>query len=89
MNLSKDGILFTSKDGEINTYNSKVKDILDINEDIYGKYIDDIFVDSLKVLLSEKEILDKVVVFNKKYINVNKNIYNRDEKWAHIIVYKK
>lgn len=70
MNLSKDGILFTSKDGEINTYNSKVKDILDINEDIYGKYIEDIFVDSLKVLLSEKEILDKVVVFNKKYINV-------------------
>ncbi|MDN9166006.1 sigma 54-interacting transcriptional regulator [Clostridioides difficile] len=81
LNLSKDGILFTSKDGEINTYNSKVKDILDINEDIYGKYIDDIFVDSLKVLLSEKQILDKVVVFNKKYINVNKkNIYNRDEK---------
>ncbi|EGT4683793.1 AAA family ATPase, partial [Clostridioides difficile] len=81
LNLSKDGILFTSKDGEINTYNSKVKDILDINEDIYGKYIEDIFVDSLKVLLSEKEILDKVVVFNKKYINVNKkNIYNRDEK---------
>lgn len=81
LNLSRDGILFTSKDGEINTYNSKVKDILDINEDIYGKYIEDIFVDSLKVLLSEKEILDKVVVFNKKYINVNKkNIYNRDEK---------
>ena len=81
LNLSKDGILFTSKDGEINTYNSKVKDILDINEDIYGKYIEDIFVDSLKVLLSEKEILDKVVVLNKKYINVNKkNIYNRDEK---------
>ncbi|EGT5271738.1 sigma 54-interacting transcriptional regulator [Clostridioides difficile] len=81
LNLSKDGILFTSKDGEINTYNSKVKDILDINEDIYGKYIEDIFVDSLKVLLSKKEILDKVVVFNKKYINVNKkNIYNRDEK---------
>lgn len=81
LNLSKDGILFTSKDGEINTYNSKVKDILDINEDTYGKYIEDIFVDSLKVLLSEKEILDKVVVFNKKYINVNKkNIYNRDEK---------
>ncbi|HEL7951731.1 TPA: sigma 54-interacting transcriptional regulator [Clostridioides difficile] len=81
LNLSKDGILFTSKDGEINTSNSKVKDILDINEDIYGKYIEDIFVDSLKVLLSEKEILDKVVVFNKKYINVNKkNIYNRDEK---------
>ncbi|HBG0817738.1 sigma 54-interacting transcriptional regulator [Clostridioides difficile] len=81
LNLSKDGILFTSKDGEINTYNSKVKDILDINEDIYGKYIEDIFVDNLKVLLSEKEILDKVVVFNKKYINVNKkNIYNRDEK---------
>ena len=81
LNLSKDGILFTSKDGEINTYNSKVKDILDINEDIYGKYIEDIFVDSLKVLFSEKEILDKVVVFNKKYINVNKkNIYNRDEK---------
>lgn len=81
LNLSKDGILFTSKDGEINIYNSKVKDILDINEDIYGKYIEDIFVDSLKVLLSEKEILDKVVVFNKKYINVNKkNIYNRDEK---------
>ncbi len=81
LNLSKDGILFTSKDGEINTYNSKVKDILDINEDIYGKYIEDIFVDSLKVLLSEKEILDKVVVFSKKYINVNKkNIYNRDEK---------
>lgn len=81
LNLSKDGILLTSKDGEINTYNSKVKDILDINEDIYGKYIEDIFVDSLKVLLSEKEILDKVVVFNKKYINVNKkNIYNRDEK---------
>ena len=81
LNLSKDGILFTSKDGEINTYNSKVKDILDINQDIYGKYIEDIFVDSLKVLLSEKEILDKVVVFNKKYINVNKkNIYNRDEK---------
>ncbi|HBG3273839.1 TPA: sigma 54-interacting transcriptional regulator [Clostridioides difficile] len=81
LNLSKDGILFTSKDGEINTYNIKVKDILDINEDIYGKYIEDIFVDSLKVLLSEKEILDKVVVFNKKYINVNKkNIYNRDEK---------
>ncbi|MCR1391056.1 sigma 54-interacting transcriptional regulator [Clostridioides difficile] len=76
-----DTILNLSKDGEINTYNSKVKDILDINEDIYGKYIDDIFVDSLKVLLSEKEILDKVVVFNKKYINVNKkNIYNRDEK---------
>ncbi|ENZ9555647.1 sigma-54 interaction domain-containing protein [Clostridioides difficile] len=81
LNLSKDGILFTSKDGEINTYNSKVKDILDINEDIYGKYIEDIFVDSLKVLLSEKDILDKVVVFNRKYINVNKkNIYNRDEK---------
>ncbi|HEB5001885.1 sigma-54 interaction domain-containing protein [Clostridioides difficile] len=81
LNLSKDGILFTSKDGEINTYNNKVKDILDINEDIYGKYIEDIFVDSLKVLLNEKEILDKVVIFNRKYINVNKkNIYNRDEK---------
>ncbi|MCB4304110.1 sigma 54-interacting transcriptional regulator [Clostridioides difficile] len=76
-----DTILNLSKDGEINTYNSKVKDILDIKEDIYGKYIEDIFVDSLKVLLSEKEILDKVVIFNKKYINVNKkNIYNRDEK---------
>lgn len=81
LNLSKDGILFTSKDGEINTYNSKVKDILDIKEDIYGKHIEEIFIDSLKVLLNEQEILDKVIIFNKKYINVNKkNIYNRDEK---------
>ncbi|MGO0986892.1 sigma-54 interaction domain-containing protein [Clostridioides difficile] len=81
LNLSKDGILFTSKDGVINTYNSKVKDILNIKEDIYGKYIEEVFIDSLKVLLNEKEILDKVVVFDKKYINVNKkNIYNKDEK---------
>ncbi|TQW76403.1 AAA family ATPase, partial [Clostridioides difficile] len=81
LNLSKDGIIFTSADGIINTFNKEALKILGINENPQGKNIEDIISEDLNILLEDKEIIDEVVFTNKKYINVNKkNIYNRDEK---------
>lgn len=37
LNLSKDGIIFTSADGVINTFNKKALKILGINENPQGK----------------------------------------------------
>ncbi|WP_236877698.1 PAS domain-containing protein, partial [Clostridioides difficile] len=72
MNLSKDGIIFTSADGIINTFNKEALKILGINENPQGKNIEDIISEDLNILLEEKEIIDEVVFTNKKYIIENK-----------------
>lgn len=72
LNLSKDGIIFTSADGIINTFNKEALKILGINENPQGKNIEDIISEDLNILLEDKEIIDEVVFTNKKYINVNK-----------------
>ncbi len=81
LNLSKDGIIFTSADGIINTFNKEALKILGINENPQGKNIEDIISEDLNILLEDKEIIDEVVFTNKKYINVNKkNIFSMGNK---------
>ncbi len=90
LNLSKDGIIFTSADGIINTFNKEALKILGINENPQGKNIEDIISEDLNILLEDKEIIDEVVFTNKKYINVNKkNIFLWGIKLGYIITYKK
>ncbi|MCC0651676.1 MULTISPECIES: sigma 54-interacting transcriptional regulator [unclassified Clostridioides] len=81
LNLSKDGIIFTSIDGVVNTFNKEVLKILGIDRNIRGKNIKDIISKDLDILLEDKEIADEVVFTNKKYINVNKkNIFSMGNK---------
>lgn len=90
LNLSKDGIIFTSADGIINTFNKEALKILGINENPQGKNIEDIISEDLNILLEDKEIIDEVVFTNKKYINVNKKVFFLwGIKLGYIITYKK
>ncbi|MFL8709349.1 sigma-54 interaction domain-containing protein [Clostridioides sp. GD02377] len=81
LNLSKDGIIFTSADGVINTFNKEALKILGINENPQSKNIEEVISKDLSILLGDKEIVDEVVFTNKKYINVNKkNIFSMGNK---------
>ncbi|MCI9975321.1 sigma 54-interacting transcriptional regulator [Clostridioides difficile] len=81
LNLSKDGIIFTSADGVINTFNKEALKILGINENPQSKNIEEVISKDLSILLEDKEIVDEVVFTNKKYINVNKkNIFSIGNK---------
>lgn len=81
LNLSKDGIIFTSADGVINTFNKEALKILGINENPQSKNIEEVISKDLNILLEDKEIVDEVVFTNKKYINVNKkNIFSMGNK---------
>ncbi|CZR96510.1 MULTISPECIES: sigma-54 interaction domain-containing protein [unclassified Clostridioides] len=81
LNLSKDGIIFTSADGVINTFNKEALKILGINENPQSKNIEEVISKDLSILLEDKEIVDEVVFTNKKYINVNKkNIFSMGNK---------
>lgn len=80
LDSTKDGILFTSNDNIVNIFNKQVVDILDLKADISGLSLDKIFSNELQSLLEKEEIVDEVILLNKKYINVNKkNIYNKYE----------
>lgn len=80
LNLSKTGIIFINKESKITTFNNQALQILNLSGNIIDRDIKELFIGTLKTLLDKEEIIDEVIEFNKKYINVNKkNIYNNSE----------
>lgn len=80
LDSTKDGILFTTNNNIVNKFNKQVVEILDLKADISGLSLDKIFPNELQSLLEKEEIVDQVILLNKKYINVNKKkIYNKYE----------
>ena len=63
------------------TINKNAMKILSIGEDTTSYNISGVFKDSLSILLNQDEIIDEVIFFNKRYLNVNKkSIFNTGDK---------
>lgn len=76
INLSKNGMILISNDGEIKVCNESVKNILDINFDIVGKKLNNLEDKDILGVLKLKNPKDEVVKFKNKYITVNKHTIN-------------
>ncbi|GAA0106101.1 sigma 54-interacting transcriptional regulator [Paraclostridium sordellii] len=76
INLSKNGMILISNDGEIKVCNESVKNILDINFDIVGKKLNNLDDKDILGVLKLKNPKDEVVKFKNKYITVNKHTIN-------------
>nr|WP_276576089.1 sigma 54-interacting transcriptional regulator [Oceanirhabdus seepicola] len=77
INLSKDGILLSSPEGKITTYNKKFLEIMELNNSqVKDANINDIFKDKLSFLLHDENIVDEVVNIESKYLNINKKTLN-------------
>ncbi|MGL4730396.1 MAG: sigma 54-interacting transcriptional regulator [Clostridium sp.] len=72
INLSNNGIIFTSPNGQINIFNEKAKKMLDVYTNPLEKNIDDILDKKLLSLLEKDFLEDEVIEFNRKFFNVNK-----------------
>ncbi|MBU5226874.1 sigma 54-interacting transcriptional regulator [Clostridium senegalense] len=72
INLSNNGIIFTSLEGKINICNEKAKKMLGIYKDIIGRSINNILDEKLLSLLNEDYLEDEVIEFNNKFLSVNK-----------------
>lgn len=72
INLSKDGILLTTKDGEIALYNKSFKDIFNFYDNLVGKSINELFTFDMKKLNELDEINNEVIKYKNKYLNINK-----------------
>ncbi|NEU05730.1 sigma 54-interacting transcriptional regulator [Clostridium senegalense] len=72
INLSNNGIIFTSLEGRINICNEKAKKMLGIYKDIIGKNINNILDEKILSLLNEDCLEDEVIEFNNKFLSVNK-----------------
>lgn len=76
INLSKNGMILISNDGEIKVCNESVKNILDINFDIVGKKLNNLEDKDILGVFKLKNPKDEVVKFKNKYITVNKHTIN-------------
>ncbi|MFQ9310464.1 MAG: sigma-54 interaction domain-containing protein [Paraclostridium sordellii] len=76
INLSKNGMILISNDGEIKVCNESVKNMLDINFDIVGKKLNNLEDKDILGVLKLKNPKDEVVKFKNKYITVNKHTIN-------------
>ncbi|WBW97712.1 sigma-54 interaction domain-containing protein [Oceanirhabdus sp. W0125-5] len=77
INLSKDGILLSSLEGKITTYNKKFLEILDLsNSQVKDANIKDIFENKLSFLVDKENVVDEVVNIKSKYLNINKKTLN-------------
>ncbi len=77
INLSKDGILLSSPEGKITTYNKKFLEIMELDKtQVKDTNIDDIFKDKLAFLLNEENVVDEVVNIQSKHLNINKKTLN-------------
>lgn len=80
LDSTKNGILFTTDNNIVNIFNKQVTEMLDLKVDISGLSLENIFPDELQFILKKEEIVDEVILLNKKYININKKkIYNKYE----------
>lgn len=70
--LSNDGILLTSEDGEILICNNTFKNIFDIKKDIIGSYIHNVLKDLNLQQYYKSRVYDDLIVYKKKYINLHK-----------------
>ena len=90
INLSKEGILLTSKEGEIILYNRSFKEIFNIYEDLEGKNVNDLFTAEMKRLNDVEEINNEVIKFKNKYLSINKrSVIHFGQNRASIIIFKK
>ncbi|MBB6696477.1 sigma-54 interaction domain-containing protein [Clostridium algidicarnis] len=77
VNISRDGVIFTNEKGIIKVFNESFRNILDLEGNIQGVSVEEIFKKGLERILKKEEILDEVFQFKDKYINVKKtSIYN-------------
>lgn len=77
VNISRDGVIFTNDKGIIKVFNESFRNILDLEGNIQGVSVEEIFKKGLERILKKEEILDEVFQFKDKYINVKKtSIYN-------------
>lgn len=72
LDLSNDGILLTSKDGEILIYNRKFREIFDVKKDIVGCNISEIIDDINLKGHQEDNSQDGLISFNNKHITYEK-----------------
>lgn len=81
INLSKDGIIFTSKDDEIVVCNRSFNSMFNLKTNLEGKNINDILPKNIKYLNKKDKIENEVIKLNNKYFNVNKeSIYDLGNK---------
>ncbi|MFD3157780.1 sigma 54-interacting transcriptional regulator [Haloimpatiens sp. FM7330] len=72
INLSRDGIVFTSNKGIITVCNKSFKKMLNIEENIEGKNIKEFLKFEFEKILKEELIENEVIKYKGKYFNVNK-----------------
>lgn len=72
INLSTEGILLASIEGEIILYNKSFVRMFDISEDITNFNIDKIFHGDMKKIIVPSKIENEVIKYKNKYLNVNK-----------------
>lgn len=82
LNLSNDGILLTSNDGEILIYNRKFREIFDIENDIIGSNIYTKITDTSFEEHINSQLHDGVISYNNKNIRYEKkNISNFNNEY--------
>lgn len=72
LDLSNDGILLTSKEGQILIANKKFKKIFEISKDIHGLMLHQLFEDIDMQQYYNNDIQDELINYKKKYINVQR-----------------
>lgn len=72
INLSNEGILLVNKDGVILLSNTALKKIFNINRDIDGKMIQDVFDKRIMRTFKNEEVHDELIEQKNKFIIINK-----------------
>lgn len=73
MNLSRDGIILVSKRGEILVCNDAFLKIFNMEADINGENIENIFTGEMTKILERGDFTNEVVKYKGKYLSVNKS----------------
>ncbi len=80
INLSEEGILVTTVEGDILICNKAFKKIFEIKEDLIGTNIEHVFEENMRNEIKEDLFRNKILKFKEKYINVNKHFIEHFEK---------
>ncbi|WP_099192406.1 sigma-54 interaction domain-containing protein [Tepidibacter mesophilus] len=85
INFSNDGIVVIDKSNKISVFNEAAKKIFDINYDVIGMNIGDVFDESMKKKIDSGEFSNKLIEFNDKHLNVSKYYmkYFEEKVWVY------
>ncbi|WP_432661903.1 sigma 54-interacting transcriptional regulator [Wukongibacter baidiensis] len=72
LDLSNDGILLTSENGEVILYNKTFKEMFNIHDDFRGQYIHDVIKDIDFVKYYSCKQYDDLIIYKNRHINLHK-----------------